>query len=71
MTDSVRVGTACLKQQLDAPVSHDNYFHSVLGLMKVQTSVYQPALDIYAGCANRGPGSVHAQTLRTESSRPS
>lgn len=62
------ITTACLKQQLDAPVSHDNYFHSVLGLMKVQTSVYQPALDIYAGCANRGPGSVHAQTLRTDSS---
>ena len=62
------ITTACLKQQLDAPVSHDNYFHSVLGLMKVQTSVYQPALDIYAGCADRGRGSVHAQALRTESS---
>ena len=42
--------TACLKQQLDAHISHDNYFHSVLGLMNVQTSVYQPALDIYARC---------------------
>jgi len=42
--------TACLKQQLDAPISHDNYFHSVLGLMNVQTSIYQPALDIYARC---------------------
>jgi lipid A ethanolaminephosphotransferase len=42
--------TACLKQQLDAPISHDNYFHSVLGLMNVQTRVYQPALDIYARC---------------------
>lgn len=68
MTDSVRVGTARLKQLLDAPVSPDNYFHSVLGLMKVQTSVYQPALDIYASCANHRPGSVHAQTLRTGSS---
>ncbi|WP_411886104.1 phosphoethanolamine transferase [Polaromonas sp. YR568] len=46
-----KVTTACLKQQLDAPVSHDNYFHSVLGLMNVQTSVYKPALDIYAHCA--------------------
>ncbi len=45
------VTTACLKQQLDAQVSHDNYFHSVLGLMNVQTSVYKPALDIYARCA--------------------
>jgi lipid A ethanolaminephosphotransferase len=46
-----RITTTCLKQQLDAPVSHDNYFHSVLGLMNVQTDVYKPALDIYAGCA--------------------
>jgi lipid A ethanolaminephosphotransferase len=46
-----QVTTACLQQQLDAPISHDNYFHSVLGLMNVQTSVYQPALDIYARCA--------------------
>lgn len=46
-----KITTVCLKQQLDAPVSHDNYFHSVLGLMNVQTSVYQPALDIYAHCA--------------------
>jgi len=46
-----KLSTACLKQRLDAPVSHDNYFHSVLGLMNVQASVYKPALDIYAPCA--------------------
>ena len=45
-----RIFTACLKQQLDAPISHDNYFHSVLGLMNVKTSVYVPTLDIYAHC---------------------
>ncbi|MDB5843245.1 MAG: sulfatase [Polaromonas sp.] len=45
-----RITTACLKQQLDAPISHDNYFHSVLGLMNVQTGVYQAELDIYAHC---------------------
>ena len=45
-----KLTTACLKQQLDAPISHDNYFHSVLGLMNVQTRVYKPALDIYARC---------------------
>jgi lipid A ethanolaminephosphotransferase len=45
-----KLSMACLKQHLDAPISHDNYFHSVLGLMNVQTSVYKPALDIYASC---------------------
>jgi len=45
-----KINSACLRQQLDAPISHDNYFHSVLGLMDVQTRVYKPALNIYAHC---------------------
>jgi lipid A ethanolaminephosphotransferase len=28
--------------------SHDNLFHSVLGMMGVQTNVYNPRLDIFA-----------------------
>jgi len=54
-----RITTACVKEQLDALISHDNYFHSVLGLMNVQTQVYQPALDIYARCqqASSAPAS--------------
>ena len=50
-----RLTTNCLKQHLDAPISHDNYFHSVLGLMQVQTSAYLPALDIYAACIQPQP----------------
>jgi len=50
-----QVITACLRKGLDAPISHDNYFHSVLGLMNVQTRVYQAGLDIYAHCK---PGTV-------------
>jgi len=44
------VTTACLKKKPDDKVSHDNYFHSVLGILGVQTSVYQKPLDIYASC---------------------
>ncbi|MDO9402547.1 MAG: phosphoethanolamine--lipid A transferase [Polaromonas sp.] len=43
--------TACLRGQAGTKLSHDNYFHSVLGLMGIQTSAYQRALDVYAGCA--------------------
>jgi lipid A ethanolaminephosphotransferase len=46
---------ACLKTRLDTRISHDNYFHSVLGIMNVETSVYQNELDIYAHC-----GPTHA-----------
>ena len=44
------VGHACLKAQADKPVSHDNLFHSVLGLMDVQTQAHDLSLDILARC---------------------
>ena len=40
----------CLKQDLDRPLSHDNLYHSVLGLMRVQTQSYQAALDLFRRC---------------------
>ena len=43
----------CLRQQAAKPLSHDNVFHSVLGLMDVKTVVRDPALDLYAPCAVR------------------
>ncbi len=45
-----KVDTACLQQRAAQRVSHDNYFHSVLGLLGIQTSAYQPALNLYAAC---------------------
>jgi lipid A ethanolaminephosphotransferase len=47
------LNTACLKQQTDARVTHDSYFHSVLGLMDVQTALYRRSLDLYAACSPR------------------
>jgi lipid A ethanolaminephosphotransferase len=40
----------CLRGRADARITHDNLFHSVLGLMQVDTSAYRRALDAYAGC---------------------
>lgn len=48
-----RVSTRCLQSQRDKPLSHDHLFHSVLGLMSVQTSVYQREMDFFAACENR------------------
>ena len=50
-----RITTACLQKRLDTAISHDNYFHSVLGLMNVSTDVYRDTLDIYAPCATANP----------------
>jgi lipid A ethanolaminephosphotransferase len=40
----------CLKATAGEPRSHDNLFHTVLGLMNVATEVYDPALDALAAC---------------------
>ena len=48
-----RLDSTCLAGRADAAISHDHYFHSVLGLLDVQTSVYQPQLDAYAACRGR------------------
>jgi lipid A ethanolaminephosphotransferase len=41
---------ACLAQRAQQPASHDNLFHSLLGLTDVSTTVYEPALDLTAPC---------------------
>lgn len=45
------LSSGCLRQYLDTDLSHDHYFHSVLGLLDVTTPEYQPRLDIYGPCA--------------------
>ncbi len=34
----------------DAPLSQDNLFHSMLGLLQVHTQVYERSLDLFASC---------------------
>ena len=50
----------CLRRQRDAPISHENYFHSILGLLRIQTQIYQRGLDVYAHCMQ--PESSQART---------
>ena len=49
------VDPACLEQRAQQPASHDNLFHSLLGLMSVTTSVYDKSLDLGGACRNQ-PG---------------
>lgn len=53
------VDLACLRRQAALRRTHDDYFHSVLGLLDVQTAVYQTARDAYAPCRN-APAQVSA-----------
>lgn len=47
---SFAVTPECLAKQRNAPLSQDNLFHSMLGLLKVDTKVYDPSLDMFAAC---------------------
>ena len=47
---SYSVDTHCLQMSRDKPLSQDNLFHSMLGLLEVHSSVYQQDLDMFAGC---------------------
>lgn len=49
---SKHVNYDCLKQEAKKSdrYSHDNLFHSLLGIMDVETQVYQPELDLFSLC---------------------
>ncbi|WP_339547241.1 phosphoethanolamine transferase [Pseudomonas sp. RA_35y_Pfl2_P32] len=44
------VDTHCLQLSREKPLSQDNLFHSMLGLLEVNSKVYNPGLDLFAGC---------------------
>ncbi len=41
---------SCLVAKNDTALSHDNLFHSILGMLDIQTAERTPALDIFASC---------------------
>lgn len=42
---------ACADAKRQQALSHDHFFHTVLGLLDLQTTAYRPELDALAGCA--------------------
>lgn len=44
------IDSACLADTTAAAYSHDNLFASVLGLLDVETAVYEPRKDIFRSC---------------------
>ena len=52
-TRSFGLDTNCLRRRAALPATHDNLFHSVLGLLDVQTVSYDQTLDLAATCRRR------------------
>ena len=45
-----KLSVKCLRDDRDTPLTHDNLYHTVLGVMDVNTPTYKPALDAFAKC---------------------
>jgi lipid A ethanolaminephosphotransferase len=60
------VDLECLQTRAGASYSHDNIFHSVLGILGIATDAYVPSLDIFSACRSPEP-----RDLRLTGSSPS
>ncbi len=52
---SQRIDVGCLRARAAQPAAHDHVFSTVLAMLDVQTSVYDPALDLLRGCRAAAP----------------
>ena len=52
---SFSIDQSCLQARKSEPVSHDNLFHSLLGVLDVQTADYHRAQDLFAPCRSATP----------------
>lgn len=46
-----KIDQACLQAKRQGALSHENLFHSMLGLLDIQTAVYRAERDLFAGCS--------------------
>ena len=44
------IDVACLRRKRQEPMSHDNLYHSTLGLLGVQTRLYRAGHDLFRSC---------------------
>ncbi|QNP48852.1 phosphoethanolamine transferase [Diaphorobacter aerolatus] len=45
-----QLSVGCLRGTADAPYTHDNLYHSMLGLLDVRSPSYQSGMDLFAKC---------------------
>jgi lipid A ethanolaminephosphotransferase len=78
---SLALDAGCVERSRTAPHSHDELFHSLLGLFGVSTGIYRPELDLFEPCRTRAvltptlpaasvTGAAPARTARLQGSTP-
>jgi lipid A ethanolaminephosphotransferase len=60
--------TACLERSSAVPHSHDELFHSMLGLFGVSTSVYRAERDLLAPCRSRAIAAARTTAVASHAS---
>jgi lipid A ethanolaminephosphotransferase len=50
MSQHARLDLHCLRARAHRPYSHDHLFHSLVGLLDVQTTAYDPQRDFFREC---------------------
>lgn len=65
------VDMACLRARSGEALSHDHLFHSMLGLLDVETDAYEPAWDLFRPCRVpvAAPAAVSGSFKPAESAR--
>jgi lipid A ethanolaminephosphotransferase len=48
--DSFGISQECMRARAGQAASHDNLFHSLLGVLDVQTAAYDRGMDLFASC---------------------
>lgn len=51
-SERFRIDRTCLNARKGQPFSHDNVFHSVLGMLNVNTAVFNPRLNLFSACTH-------------------
>jgi lipid A ethanolaminephosphotransferase len=50
LKSNLKINTECLEKKSNHRYSHDNLFHSILGLMSINTEIYNSELDLFSTC---------------------
>ena len=52
------VNEGCVRKNLDQALTHDNFYHTVLGLLDVHSNTYDSSLDTLQTCRTRAPATT-------------
>ncbi len=53
LAENLEIDWECLKNESKGRFSHDNLFHSILGLMKINTEVYNSKMNLFWPCQSQ------------------